>query len=87
MLNQYIIIILFVCLYITLLLGPKRRRNDLENITVETLRQAISYHPLYIHEAEVMPDHIHLMLQAPATQSPAQIAKLVKGCSSNSLNK
>ena len=28
-----------------------------------------------------MPDHVHFMIQAPATIATAQIAKIVKGCS------
>jgi putative transposase len=61
---------------------PKRRKNDLQGITVDLFAEAISKHPLTIHVGEVMPDHIHLMIQAPATYSPAEIAKTIKGCSS-----
>jgi putative transposase len=49
---------------------------------MDLFKQAIEKYPLQIHEGEVMPDHIHLLIQAPATHSPAQIAKLIKGCSS-----
>jgi putative transposase len=63
--------------------SPKMRHSELtDDITVDLFKQAIAKYPLQIHVGEIMPDHIHLMIQAPATLSPANIAKIVKGCSS-----
>lgn len=53
----------------------KRRRPELEGIDVDLLKQAVKKYPIEIHVGECMPDHIHLLIQAPATFSPAYIAK------------
>ena len=54
---------------------------------MKLFEEAIKQYPLTIHTGEVMPDHVHFMIQAPATIAPAQIAKIVKGCSQASIKK
>lgn len=50
----------------------KRRQPELkENITVELFKLAISNYPLYIAVGECMPNHVHLMIQAPASYAPS----------------
>lgn len=67
---------------------PKRRKNELtEAVSVNLFEEAISKYPITIHAGEVMPDHVHFMVQAPATMAPAQIAKIIKGCSSAMIGK
>jgi len=66
----------------------KCRRQELQdNITVALFTEAIKHYPLTIHTGEIMPDHVHFMVQAPATIAPAQIAKIIKGCSQASIKK
>lgn len=67
----------------------KRRRKELTDaITVELFREAVSKYPIEIAVGEVgEQDHIHLMIQAPATFAPSYIAKIVKGCSSKIIGK
>ena len=66
----------------------KYRKHELtEAITVSLVEKAISNYPLTIHAGEVMPDHVHFMVQSPATIAPAQIAKIIKGCSQASIRK
>ena len=60
----------------------KKRRPELEGITLDLFRLALKKHAIIIHVGEVMVDHCHLLVQAPATYSPAYLAKLIKGCSS-----
>jgi len=65
---------------------PKQRKQVLTDaITVDVFRKAIKNHPLQIHVGEIMPDHIHLLIQSPATLSPAKIAQIIKGCSSKAI--
>ncbi|SMC55477.1 IS200/IS605 family transposase [Sporomusa malonica] len=65
----------------------KKRKPELEGISLDLFKQAVSKYPLTIHVGEVMPDHIHLLIQAPTTFSPAYIAKIIKGCSSRAIGK
>ncbi len=65
----------------------KKRRPELEGISLDLFRMALKKYPVTIHVGEVMADHIHLLVQAPATFSPAYIAKLIKGCSSRLIGK
>lgn len=65
----------------------KMRRPELEGITLDLFRLALKKHAVTIHVGEIMPDHCHLLVQTPATYSPAYIAKLIKGCSSRLISK
>ena len=70
---------------------PKYRRKVLVNGIDERLKELLCQKALQIgvtiEKMEVMPDHVHFMIQAPATIAPAQIAKIVKGCSQASIKK
>ena len=67
----------------------KRRRKELsEEITIDVIKNAIAHHPITIQEGEIGEnDHIHLLVQAPATLSPAEIARIIKGCSQSAIRK
>lgn len=65
----------------------KRKKPELEGIDLKLFKQAVEKYPITIHVGEIMPDHIHMLVQAPATFSPSYIAKLLKGCSSRAIGK
>ncbi|KYZ77179.1 hypothetical protein AXX12_03335 [Anaerosporomusa subterranea] len=65
----------------------KRRKPEFEGIDLKLFKAAIANYPITIHVGEIMPDHIHLLIQAPAIFSPAYLAKLIKGCSSRAIGK
>lgn len=64
-----------------------RKHELIDPVTVDVFAESIKHYPLTIHIGEIMPDHVHFMIQAPATMSPAQIAKVIKGCSQASIKK
>jgi len=64
-----------------------RKHELLDPVTVELFTESIRHYPLNILVGEIMPDHVHFMIQAPTTMSPAQIAKVIKGCSQANIKK
>ena len=66
----------------------KYRRKELTaDITKELIQDAITNYRLQIHSLSVEPDHIHIMVQAPTTHSPADIARIIKSFSSRAIRK
>ncbi len=65
---------------------PKYRRNFLTGQLAIRLKQILyeiaEEYRFRIIAAEVMSDHIHLLLEAPAKYAPSQIAGIIKGLSS-----
>jgi putative transposase len=61
---------------------PKYRRNLTEDV-LQTLRTALhsiaEARSWSIKSIQVMPDHVHLFLEAPPTESPTGIVKILKG--------
>ena len=51
----------------------------------ELLRQGCEANGLQIIEGHIRPDHIHMLISAPTTISPAEIMKKLKGRSSHML--
>ncbi|MDR1701850.1 MAG: IS200/IS605 family transposase [Sporomusaceae bacterium] len=66
-----------------------RRRKELtEVVTIDLFKKAIEKYPITILEGEIGErDHVHLLIQSDATMSPAQIARVIKGCSQNMIRK
>lgn len=67
----------------------KRRRKELtEAITIDLFKQAIAKYPITIHEGEIGErNHVHILIQSDVTMSPAQIARVIKGCSQAMIRK
>jgi putative transposase len=65
---------------------PKYRRSlltgDLASRLKEILHEVADEYQFRIIAVEVMPDHIHLLLEAPPKYSPSAIAGIIKGISS-----
>lgn len=62
---------------------PKRRGKVLtEEITVNLFKEAVKDFPIYILEGEVMPEHIHMMIQSDVNHSPSDIMNIIKTKSS-----
>lgn len=68
---------------------PKYRRSFLVGKIAERLLQILrdiahDYH-IHIIAMEVMPDHVHMLVEAPPKYAPAKIVQLFKGISSRRL--
>lgn len=58
-----------------------RRRKELPDELVDMVREAVAKYPIKIIEGNVGErDHLHLVIQSDNTLSPAQVAKIIKGC-------
>jgi len=44
----------------------KKRRNKLDDVTLDLFRLALKKYPITIHIGEIMPDHIYPLIQAPS---------------------
>jgi len=70
---------------------PKRRRpvliKDVARRLQEIIFELVKEHNWKLIALEIMPDHVHLFLNTPTDESPAQIAKWVKGRASHHLRK
>ena len=68
---------------------PKRRKAVLIRDVAQRLQEIIfelgTEHGWQLIALEVMPDQVHLSINAPTTESPSQIAKWVKGRASHYL--
>lgn len=70
---------------------PKYRRKVLTGEIAcrlqEILQQVADKHGWEIHNLEVMPDHVHLLIQYPPNVSASYVANQLKGTSSHHLRK
>jgi putative transposase len=70
---------------------PKYRRSVLVPPVDARLKELIleiaAKHGFTVHEMEVMPDHVHLFVEADPTQSVAEIVNRFKGATSRFLRK
>ncbi|WP_424098375.1 IS200/IS605 family transposase [Moorena producens] len=70
---------------------PKRRKPVLVEHIARRLQEIIfdlvSEHGWKLIALEIMPDHVHMFLNAPTHESPAEIARWVKGRASHHLRK
>lgn len=70
---------------------PKRRKSILIGGVVNRLQQIIfelvQEHNWKLIALEIMPDHVHLLLNAPTHEAPSQIAKWIKGRAARELRK
>ncbi|NEO39374.1 MAG: IS200/IS605 family transposase [Moorea sp. SIOASIH] len=70
---------------------PKRRKPVLvEHVArrlLEIIFDLVSEHGWKLIALEIMPDHVHMFLNAPTHESPAEIARWVKGRASHHLRK
>lgn len=68
---------------------PKRRKAVLINDVATRLQQIIfglvEEHNWKLIALEIMPDHVHFFINAPTSESPAEIARWVKGRASKTL--
>lgn len=68
---------------------PKYRRPVLEGAVTDRLRQLIAEvtaeHAMTVHALEVMPDRVHLLVEADPTLCVAEIVNRIKGRSSRVL--
>lgn len=68
---------------------PKRRKAVLVEDVAKRLQVIIfdltSEHNWKLIALEIMPDHVHLLINTPTDESPAQIARWVKGRASRYL--
>lgn len=68
---------------------PKYRRSVLVSPIAEQLKQLLSAiaaeNGMTIHALEVMPDHVHVFVEAPPTMHPAEMVNRFKGKTSNIL--
>lgn len=68
---------------------PKYRRSVLVNGVDEALKQLIQAKAnelgITIHALEVMPDHVHIFLEADLTDAPHRIVNQIKGYTSRML--
>lgn len=78
------------CLY-HLVFSPKYRRRVLQKDVALRLRNllydACKMNRWFIHELEVMPDHVHILMQVPPTVSFASVVNTLKGGTSRQLRK
>ena len=63
------------------------RQEDNKNLCEEILREIAQRHHIKIIEMSVMPDHIHLVVELPATMSVSQAFHKLKGASSRNFSK
>jgi putative transposase len=70
---------------------PKYRKRLLRGKLALRIRQLFfeccQVNEWFIHEIEIMPDHVHLLIQCPTTVSLAKVAMRLKGGSSRILRK
>lgn len=70
---------------------PKRRRPVLVQDVAKRLQEIIfgvvAEHGWKLIALEIMPDHVHFFINAPTHESPADIARWVKGRAANHLRK
>jgi len=70
---------------------PKRRKPVLIKEVAKKLQEIIfelvKEHNWRLIALEIMPDHVHLFINVPTTEAPAQIAHWVKGRASSILRK
>jgi putative transposase len=68
---------------------PKRRKAILVNDIAKRLQSIIfglvEEHNWRLIALEIMPDHVHFFINAPTSESPAEIARWVKGRASKLL--
>jgi putative transposase len=68
---------------------PKYRRSFLVGEIAERLKQILKEiardYRIHIIDMEVMPDHVHMLVEAPPKYAPAKIVQLFKGISSRRL--
>ena len=73
------------CLGYHIVFCPKYRHQVLKDaIEVELKRilaETCSHYGWELHELEIMPDHVHLFVQADHTVAPVEIAKTLKSIS------
>lgn len=64
-------------------------RNPLPPIVQETVGRAIQEasdtYGFHVLELEVMPDHVHVFLEAPPTTSPGRVARILKSLSARTV--
>ncbi len=76
------------CLY-HLVFTPKYRRSVLRADVVGRLENLLidcaKMNRWFIHELEIMPDHVHLLVQLPTSVSVAQAVRYLKGGTSRVL--
>jgi putative transposase len=62
---------------------PKRRKavlvQDVAKRLQEIIFELVTEHNWKLIALEIMPDHVHILINAPTDESPAQIARWVKG--------
>lgn len=70
---------------------PKRRKSVLINNVAKRLQEIIfelvTEHGWRLIALEIQPDHVHLFINAPTHEAPADIARWVKGRASHHLRK
>jgi putative transposase len=70
---------------------PKYRRSFLVGELADRLKQILKEiafdYRINIIAMEVMPDHIHMLIEAPPKYSPAKLAQIFKGISSRQMRK
>lgn len=68
---------------------PKRRKAVLINDVAARLQKIVfelaTEHNWKVIALEVMPDHVHLLVNTPTDEAPSQIAKWIKGRSAKML--
>ena len=72
-----------------LVFTPKYRKRILQGTVQTRIRQLFleccKINDWFIHEMEIMPDHVHILIQLPATIPISQAAQYLKGGSSRVL--
>lgn len=70
---------------------PKRRKpvlvKDVARRLQEVILELVAEHDWHIIALEIMPEHVHLLINAPTHESAADIARWVKGRASHHLRK
>lgn len=70
---------------------PKRRKavlvNEVATRLQEIIFEVVKEHGWYLVALEIMPDHVHLFVNAPTHESPSQMIRWVKGRASRFLRK
>ena len=74
-----------------LVFRPKYRRKvlrfDLKTRLIELFKQCCVLNDWVIHELEVMPDHVHMLIQINPKDSISDVMQYIKGGSSNVIRK
>lgn len=70
---------------------PKRRKavliKDIARRLQNIIFELVSEHGWKLIALEIMPDHVHLLINAPTHEAPSQIAKWIKGRAARILRK